>query len=771
MSSPSALQESSSALLQPSDKTIRTMSQVSLKTMPFHSSGEPKDLGSVLQRAGLTSRLAGLVVTLSLLVFTVRSRAELQFDIFLGYDSVVREAAWFPIAVEVFNDGPPFNATVEIATGNISSDQVRQIPIELPTNTRKRLTIPIFATGGRLDQWNVRLVDERGRIRAERPAQSKPMAWEGFLLGAVPSSFAGAPALPDTNTRRPEMKPQVARIQPEIFPDNPIALEGLNALYLNSGKAIALKVNQVAALLAWIHEGGHVILTVEQITDVNATPWLQQLLPCDLKETANMAIDEDVQQWLGKDARSEIPTATPGARPGKRSNFISSAPNPYAMLPNDPAFVDAQVAVATGTLHEGARVPLAAQGKPLVIQANRGRGKVTVLTFSPEREPFRSWKNKAWFWAKLVEVPTDWFVSGDINTFGGWSIDGVFGALIDSRQIRKLPVEWLLLLLVVYLVVIGPFDQWWLKKINRQMLTWITFPTYVVLFSLLIYFIGYKLRAGETEWNELHLVDILPRGERAELRGRTYVSIYSSSNATYPLVGDQPFATLRGELLNLYSGGKEGSKAQIEQRGNNFRAQIAVPVWTSLLYVNDWLQPSSPPMSATISEQGAVLEANVENLLDRPLTDIRLVVRGKVHELGALAAREQKKFRIENEAGVPLTTFIQGNSIQNGASFENAVQARSNPLGDNRRGQLENPSLVSMVASFPSYIKPQPGQRQFVSPMGLDLAPMVERGDAVLLAWAADHSLVKPLNQFKPVRTQRNTLLRLTMPVAAKSGL
>src|SRR5688572_12137515 len=86
VSSPRTLQESSSALLQPSDTTIRTMSQVSLKTMPFHSSRELKDLGSVLQRAGLTSRLAGLVgVILSLLVCTVRSRAELQFDIFLGY--------------------------------------------------------------------------------------------------------------------------------------------------------------------------------------------------------------------------------------------------------------------------------------------------------------------------------------------------------------------------------------------------------------------------------------------------------------------------------------------------------------------------------------------------------------------------------------------------------------------------------------------------------------------------------------------------------------
>ena len=44
----------------------------------------------------------------------------------------------------------------------------------------------------------------------------------------------------------------------------------------------------------------------------------------------------------------------------------------------------------------------------------------------------------------------------EFNGYGGLSMDGVFGALIDSRQVRKLPVEWLLLLLLVYLIVIGP---------------------------------------------------------------------------------------------------------------------------------------------------------------------------------------------------------------------------------------------------------------------------------------------------------------------------
>ena len=147
-----------------------------------------------------------------------------------------------------------------------------------------------------------------------------------------------------------------------------------------------------------------------------------------------------------------------------------------------------------------------------MITAKRGRGQITVLTFSPEMEPFLTWKDRPYFWSKLVDVPPELFVSEQYNPYGGQSIDGVFGAMIDSKQVRKLPVGWLLLLLVGYLAVIGPLDQYWLKKINRQMLTWLTFPAYVACFSVLIYVIGYKLRAGESEWNELH------RGGRAAAR-------------------------------------------------------------------------------------------------------------------------------------------------------------------------------------------------------------------------------------------------------------
>ncbi|NJN43731.1 MAG: hypothetical protein HC806_02655, partial [Anaerolineae bacterium] len=50
-----------------------------------------------------------------------------------GYDGVVPEASWFPVIVEVKNDGPPFTALFELSPGNYNQSQTRTMMVELPT--------------------------------------------------------------------------------------------------------------------------------------------------------------------------------------------------------------------------------------------------------------------------------------------------------------------------------------------------------------------------------------------------------------------------------------------------------------------------------------------------------------------------------------------------------------------------------------------------------------------------------------------------------------
>jgi hypothetical protein len=723
-------------------------------------------------RAGAL-RLAALRLALVLLVCMGGAealRGAPQFDVFLGYDGIVPEGSWFPVACEIKNDGPSFMGVVEVSSAGYGQrqGQVQQVLVELPTGTLKRLFIPVFSSSRAWSSWDVKLLDERGRVRAEQLALQprKKIAAEAPLLGALTRTPAGVPMfrpLP-SQSGGSELQPVSARLQPSIFPDNPLVLEGMGSIYLNSSQAGEIKLNQINALYGWLNAGGHLIVGVEQISDISSTPWLKGLFPCELKEMRTVQPHPELQDWLTSPRgmpSGKLKAAVMSARARKRPGQPIEGPAAYGDAPVDAAFESAGLQVAAGTVMDG-QVVLASQDVPLVVTANHGRGRVTALLFSPEREPVRSWKNLPIFWAKLTGVPAEWYGASQQPNYGGMSSDGIFGAMLDSRQVHKLPVEWLLLLLIVYLVVIGPLDQYWLKRIRRPMLTWITFPCYVVLFSLLIYFIGYKLRAGESEWNELHLVDVLLNGDRAELRGRTYASIYSPSNQRYILESAQKYATLRNEFAGMWGGGQSSEKANVFQKGDSFKAEVFVPVWISELFVSDWWQPSEVPVTVSVSPAPGGWKVTVANQADDKLSNAQIVIEDRIFGLGDLAAGQSRTFDVARERGQLLTGFLSGY----GARFGSAVQSRKQAFGSTESAHIDDVQNASIAASFPSLLTSGADMNsRFISPPGLDVSPFVEHGGAMFFAWAAGYSPVKPINQFSPRRFHQNTLWRVAASV------
>ena len=606
-----------------------------------------------------------LALALGLLLFPQEGRG-FQFDVFPGFDGHTREAHWYPVTFEIRNDGPPVLGFIELSASQFGREHARRVPIELPTGTLKRVTVPVFSAS-RHPAWQARFVTEQGKVLARQEItakQIKQVSSDTVLMGALSRSASGAPSFPAMKRNQPETQPMVAKLQPPIFPDNPIALDGLRILYLNSERALDLSSSQTLALLAWLQTGGHLIVGVEQITDVNGNPWLRDLLPCQFSSARQIKAGAALQQWIsGEDAEKED-AGLPSLRVGTSQKKTAGAAVKLEKPPvPDESFDAAEMLVAVGQVRDGT-VTISADGLPLIMEARRGLGRITVLAFSPERAPFINWKNRAWFWAAMSGLPFHLFETSDFRQPGGWSADGLFGAMIETSQIRKLPLAWLVLLLVGYLLIIGPLDQYWLKRINRQMLTWVTFPLYVAGFSVLIYLIGFKLRAGDSEWNELHLVDVIPSGERTVNRGRTFATIYSPSNHRYPLEGSQTVAALRGEFLSSWGSSSEHNQSSVIQRGNNFVAEVFVPVWTSQLYVNDWLETSQPaPLEVAVAE-GNSFRVTVRNKLKAPLAEARLYVRGKIYQLGSVPGGQAREFKVDDKEGVAVPAFVKKHSSQ-----------------------------------------------------------------------------------------------------------
>src|ERR1039458_215205 len=340
----------------------------------------------------------GLLIALWLLGFgagTLTSRAEIQFDVFLGYDSIVPEAAWFPVVCEIKNDGPPFVGTVELDGGRFNQAQTRRAVVELPTGTLKRFVIPVFSTSSGLSSWDVRLLDERGKVRGEqlglRP--KRQVAAGTPLLGAVVRTPAGTPTFRPILSQQAEFQPAAARLLPSIFPDNPVVLEGLSCIYLSSEKAADLTVNQVKALFDWLNGGGHLIVGVEQISEITATPWLRSVLPCALNDFRAVQSHPELQEWLqsatwpegfaGQPRNQAAMYGQPNfrVRPGLAPRRMGSMPpivqqsappqlivgaaDPFKNLPDDSAFENTALQVAVGEVRDG-QVVVTAGDKPLI---------------------------------------------------------------------------------------------------------------------------------------------------------------------------------------------------------------------------------------------------------------------------------------------------------------------------------------------------------------------------------------------------------------------
>ena len=696
------------------------------------------------------------------------SLAKIQFDVFPGHDGVARSGGWYPVWVEVFNDGPSFDGVVEVGSGQMGG-LAQRMAVELPTNTRKRIAFTCFTGSQGFLAVDARLYDKGGKLKAETLGQRLAQAsWESFLMGAAPQSFGGMPAFPDVGGRQVDHQPRVTRLAVgqglETFPDNPIALESLNAIYLNSSRAIELKEPQADALLAWLHGGGHLIVAVDQPGDVSATAWLRDVLPVAVNGSSTVSVGAEVEGWVrrpGKAAGTEELSFALYPPSAGRASDKAKGDSPYDGVKPDPSMARAQAPAVGFTVRSGT-VLMASDGKPLVVSAPKGRGLVTALAFNPEREPFKSWKEKPWFWAKLAGVPPGLLAKGDVNIWGGRGIDAVFGAMIETRQVRKLPVGVLLLLLLVYLLVIGPLDRWWLKKINRPMLTWATFPAYVVLFSVLIYYIGFRLRAGNSEWTELHVVDVYPRTGSALLRGRSFGSVYSPANNLYPVSVKAEAAAFRGEFQGMLGSVGSGNRAKVRVDATGYDAELEVPVWTSMLTVGEWVDSGPAPIEARL--EGPTLA--LANRREAPLTNIVIIHDRKVRLVPSMDGGATLRIDL-GSAPAPGEGMSVDDLTRDWSALFHGVANRRNEVfgGGNGEEHIDNWPGASVAASLIRRMATHDGEgaRSFVWPPGLDLSPLVDRGDVVVMAFAPNDSVIPPVNRFDAIWKKRSTLYRLVL--------
>src|SRR5262249_41633571 len=146
-------------------------------------------------------------------------------------------------------------------------------------------------------------------------------------------------------------------------------------------------------------------------------------------------------------------------------------------------------------------------------------------------------------------------------------------------------------------------------------------------------------------------------------------------------------------------------------------------------------------------------------------TNAQIVVGNYVMPLGEVAPNQTKTIQASTGHGVPLKDFVS----THGRNFHSAISSRQQAFGQTERiMDLPNASApATFISQFGGSEENYMGS--FITPPGLDLSHVIERGGAVVLAWADDYSPVKPMYQFSPRRSHKDTLWRVAVEVKPKA--
>ena len=377
------------------------------------------------------------------------------------------------------------------------------------------------------------------------------------------------------------------------------------------------------ALMEWVHQGGHLVVALGEGWQALAGGPLGALLPARPKGRLQLTDPGALEAF----ADSKIPLIAGGAR------MTVTQLEPVEAL--------------------GGRALDVSVPSPLVVRGHYGFGRVTVVGLDVDRKPFSDWPDRKDFWVRVLDLRRQAYdsVAAAAGTapvaFRQSSVLDLSGYLHTKLEqfagIKLVPFAYVAGFVFLYILLIGPGDYFFLKKVVRRMeLTWITFPLIVATVSLLAYFSAYAIKGTELKLNKVDALDIDQTGKRPQARGTTWFTLFSPKDRDYdvaiaplPLDADPaapaPASPSRSEVLLSFFGAPEGPFGMNARGGLSLATRpyaygpadtprtlegVRVPIWSTKSFLGRWSGAIAPAVATELQHAGPDrLSGTVTNLL------------------------------------------------------------------------------------------------------------------------------------------------------------
>lgn len=440
---------------------------------------------------------------------TAQEPPELQVSGYAGWGGRVSVGDWTPVLIDLdyrgkkdvdivlsvtwaanFAHQSVENPSLESVIGR--SGPVHQVGLSMPSKTRKRVSVTLLTPEiDRTSIWAFAVDARNGKTLARRELVVRAVEPHKRIVAVVGS--ARPDGLQDANL-------ELASLQPDELPEEWQGYSALTALIWLDGRATEIRGSaQIDALKQWISTGGTFCVARANTVGLAGTA-IADLLPVKLG------------------ASRELPTLGSGR------------------LPAGP------MVVLGSSLRKGAL--RAVQDEiPIVVESAQDAGRIIFLAADPARDPFVGWAEAGEFWKWLLHLPPPPAAARpeehrSLRSIGSYALTQQAGRFPD---VAAPEIGGLFLLIILYLVVVGPLDYLLLRWLKKMEYTWFTFPGYVAAFTLFILMVGGAFIQRAAHQREIAVVDHYP--DSGFVRHRALSAVLAPANVIYRVEEAQPLSS------------------------------------------------------------------------------------------------------------------------------------------------------------------------------------------------------------------------------------
>ncbi|HYM49174.1 MAG TPA: hypothetical protein VET65_01250 [Candidatus Limnocylindrales bacterium] len=563
------------------------------------------------------SRRARLALAIGLAVLAVpllpaaghAASPALALAVHLGYHDVIKTGQWMPVAIDVQNAGPDFRGTIEVQLQDNPSrgippnyvqpqGAVYQLDFTLPAGASKHVrTYVVSDVPG--SPVTVRLVGD-GRVLATQTASGATTA--NLLVGVLsddPTAFDefGALRFPAGNTA------QVVHLNAGDLAGSAVLLRAFDLIAIDDFASDSLTATQRSAIEGYVAMGGSLLLG-------SGSSWRKTL------------------------------TALPAALLPMRVSGTVTRPEPAAFGSSLGVELAAGTSSGAAWLRDGAQ--------PLVLERALGSGLVTMATFDWTQEPAASSSGtrallrqvgvRSGFGNQSGSAPgiggggTFWLPiavqSGSVTQRGNLFIQALSN--IPALDLPSLRLTGLLVLL--YVLLIGPLNYLILRRLGRRELAWVTVPVIAVVFAAGAYGIALGTKGRSVQGTQIGIVHVMSGWDQAYQE--TYTGIFAPTRGDYTITvaGSSPAIA---PIATVYGGmGPIGGSTRVRPEHAQLDL-LGVTAFTLRGFATE-STVAAPRLTGSLSLRNGRLSGVIHNASTLTFTDAVVIAGDGYQTLGEL---------------------------------------------------------------------------------------------------------------------------------------